>query len=247
MILTTIIGNTNTRLTWFSDRVPVRRRIIRTPRLLADPQRFFRPNRKLTGVAFASVVPAATKICLRAIRKQTGVTPFCPNRKSRTGLEIHYDLAQLGPDRLCVAEGGHARYPGNLVILDFGTAVTVNIVTSQGRFLGGPILPSPSLMLDGLNQTTARLPKIRARKADRLAAHDTRTAMQAGTFHLLLGGLDHIIKRIESETRRRYSVIATGGGTPLIQAHIKAITAVDQDLAAYGLLELLYINHPPSA
>ena len=242
MILTILVGNTNTRLTFFHGRMLKRRRIVPTGRFLSCPEDFFRPDKRMLGAAFASVVPGAMNICRRAIRAQTGRPLFCFNKKIRTGLDIHYNLDQLGPDRICAAVGGHVSFPGNIIVLDFGTAVTVNAVTKDGRFLGGAILPGLSLMLTSLNQATARLPRTRPGKETRIIQHGTRSAMRAGTFHLFLGGLDHIIQHIESETHRSYSVIATGGGATLISGQLERIIAVDQDMAAKGLVELFYIN-----
>ena len=234
----------------------MRRRVVRSGSFITNPGRFLAKAGRLNGVAFASVIPKARKSCPRAVKERTGIAPFCFGPKTqtdtgrsspsvvRTGLRIHYDMTQLGVDRVCVAVGGHAKFPGDIIILDFGTAVTVNVVTAHGHFLGGCIMPGPGLLTGSLHQTAARLPLVQPAAKTPAVQHNTKAAIQAGTFHLLLGGLDRIVDDIESRVGRPFTVIATGGDSELVKPHFRRIKTLDPDLAARGLLHLFHLNAP---
>ncbi|MEO0081344.1 MAG: type III pantothenate kinase [candidate division WOR-3 bacterium] len=247
MILTVNVGNTNTKICLFQGRRLVVHHVVATRELLQRPARVVPSGWRITGAAVASVVPQATSSCLQQIRARTGLRPFLVNRRTRTGLDIRYDRNQLGADRICVAVGARVRFPGDLVVIDFGTAVTVNVVTREGVFLGGPILPGQGLMLRSLGQGTARLPRLRARPVTRLLASRTEDAVQAGTFQLLCLGLEAMIRPIEQQAGRRFTVIATGGQARKMRQHIPSIVRVEPDLVARGLLELYFLNRQTEA
>lgn len=258
MILTVLIGNTNTRLNWFltpaviprerSDRgiSPIHRLVVRTEEFITRPDRHLVRDRKLSDAAIASVVPRATPVCRLAIRHRLGVSPLLVTKSTETGLKIHCDRRQLGADRICAAVGAHLLYPGNLVVLDFGTAITVNVITASGHFLGGAIIPSQALMLQSLHQGTARLPETKVAYPRSAIQHGTIPAIQAGTTQLIIGGLAHITRRIELETGHKHRVIATGGRARFFSRLLKRTVVVEEDLAARGLLEILRLARSAS-
>ncbi|MEO0080546.1 MAG: type III pantothenate kinase [candidate division WOR-3 bacterium] len=239
MILTILIGNTNTRLTWFQGRRIRHRLVLATRSLAARPLPL--TAQPVAGVALASVVPEATAIVCRDL-VQSGLRPLVVGPKTETGLGFRYNRRQLGADRVCLAVGAHRRYKKDAIVLDFGTAVTVNVITGSGEFLGGLILPGLGMMLNALAQGTAQLPAFAPAQPRSVLGHDTKGALRCGVFAILSGGLSHIIRRIEEETRRKYLVVATGGDARRFRRRIKAIRVVDQDLASRGLVELFYIN-----
>ncbi len=244
MTLTILVGNTNTRLTRFHGRRPTGCRVIKTDRFLAAPERFCRRTKDLEGIAFASVVPAADRRCRRAIREKTGLVPFVLGPATRTGLRIHYNRSRLGADRVCIAVGGRRQYPNeDIIVIDFGTAVTVNVVNAEGHFLGGTILPGIHLMLTGLHESTARLPRVLPRGATRVIRHDTESAMQSGALSALVGGLSRIVLRTEIDTGRHHTVITTGGGA-VARHYFDRTTIYDRHLAARGLNKIHRLNRP---
>ncbi|MBM3315616.1 type III pantothenate kinase [candidate division WOR-3 bacterium] len=233
MILTVLIGNTNSRLTWLSrDRV-LRRRVVPTsglPRALAAL-----PARPGGSTALASVVPGVTSTAVRALTRLTGRPPLVVGPRTPTGLRFRYRRRELGADRICVAVGAFARFRRDVIALDFGTATTVNVVTGEGTFLGGAIVPGMRMMLDGLARNTARLPAVSPGCPSLPFGRSTRAALQAGVCHLLAGGIEHIIAEVERRTRRHYYVVATGGAAGRLRSRLRRIRTVDPDLAARGL------------
>ena len=244
MIFTVLVGNTNTRLAWFAGRRLVRRRVVSTNALLKDLNRHLKQRVRVSGSALASVVPAATRPVTAALRRTSGSLPMVVDHRTRTPLRVDYDRSQLGADRLCVAVGAHLRYPGNTIVLDFGTATTVNVVTVEGRFLGGLILPGISMMLRCLTDSTARLPLARLAGPRPVIASDTGTGIRAGVVHLLSGGLNHVLDEIDETTGRSYRVVATGGHARFMRRVLRPISRVDPDLASHGLAGIYRVNRP---
>jgi type III pantothenate kinase len=249
MILTALIGNTNTRLTWFRGTAIVKRWMRPTGTALPAVGR-------IDGTAVASVMPARTTPVIRGLKRQTGASPLVVTPATKTGLKFRYDRRQLGADRVCAAVGAHLRYPGDLVVLDFGTAITLNVISADGTFKGGAIMPGADMMFEALARSTAQLPRVRLatghdrnppRVSDRVPipmsgpqslGHDTKSAIQTGVTGLLSGGIESLIDRLGPG----YRVIATGGRAPMFRKLIRRIDAVDPDLAARGLAEILCLN-----
>lgn len=242
MILTVSIGNTNAKSCLFRGRRIVRRSVVPTRSLASLLPRLIPSGKDLTGAAVASVVPAATARCVKVVRSRTGLSPWRPSIRCKTGLDIRYARNQLGEDRLCAAVGARARFPGDLLVIDFGTAITLNIVTDRNVFIGGPILPGQQAMLAGLHRSTARLALLKPKPTADLLSANTAGAMWAGTFQLLCQGIKEMIACIEEATGRTYTVIATGGGAKQMEPHIPRISRVEPDLGVRGLLELYLLN-----
>ncbi len=241
MILTVLIGNTNTRLTWFEKNRIVRRQII--PTATFNPSSLFNPRSPLSlkGAALASVVPKLTRPVYQVLCDHTPTLLL--TAKTPTPLKFHYNRSLLGADRVCVAVGGYLCFPGNLIIIDFGTAITVNVVHKEGVFFGGPILPGAELILSSLNEKTSQLPRVTFASRKNPLNFNTRWAIQSGAFNLITGGLNQIIQKVRSRTKRKYLIIATGGSARQFHRHIKGVKIVDKDLASRGLAQIFYFNY----
>jgi type III pantothenate kinase len=242
MLLTVLIGNTTTRLVRFMGRSAVTGRTIPTASLLREPVRHLPRRMTPDAVALCSVVPAATRPARAAIRRQYGLTPFLLTAGTRTGLHFDYSRRELGPDRVCVAVGAHSRFRGDLIVLDFGTAITVNAVSADGRFLGGSILPGPGLMLDSLHARTGRLPLVRLERTPPALPRATVPALQSGVFAAVLGGIERVTDDLKRKTGRRFSTVATGGGAALFRRHLPRLKALDPLLGAHGLAAIWRLN-----
>jgi type III pantothenate kinase len=236
MILTVIAGNTSGRLTWFDGDKVRCRRVMPTGRLAAALRAH--PLWPDGRAALASVVPAVTPACVRALARLTGQEPLVVGPDTLTRLRFRYRRSQLGADRVCLAVGAHYRYRRDVIALDFGTATTVNVIGREGAFLGGTIVPGMQMMLDSLRQGTALLPELAPGTSWRALGHDTRSALQAGVCHLLAGGVERIISGIERHTGRSFFVVATGGAARQVRPGLRRIQAIDQDLAARGLARI---------
>jgi len=239
LILTVLIGNSRTRFVWFQARRICRKRIIPSVRVIEYlPQ--LKLNRQTKGASLASVVPKLTLPVYRHLCQETPT--LLVTAATKTPLRFHYDRHALGTDRVCAGVAGFTIYRRNLIIIDFGTAITINVVTKNGDFLGGPILPGVEMMLSALAQNTSRLAKVPFAIKRRVLSSTTKSAIQAGVFNLLIGGLEHIIKSVCLETRDNYFVIATGGFAQRFKCHLSSVQAIDEDLASKGLAEIFYLN-----
>ena len=182
-----------------------------------------------------SVVPASTRLAMKMFREM-GIH-FHELTDENCGIQIDYpEPSTIGPDRLANARAGLDEFGGPLVVVDFGTAVTLDIISSKGKYIGGVIAPGLSAMTDYLQDKTALLPKIQLRDPRTVIGKNTEQAMQIGAVYGYRGLVQGLISEIKSSLRiRRLSVVATGGYAPLIARNIKEISAVRPRLTLDGL------------
>lgn len=240
MILTVLIGNTNTRLAFFEGRRLVRAQVVPTSRV--EPKLAgLKLGERVEGAAVASVVPKMTLGVYRALSRQ--VRTVLLSSRTEAPLQINYDRRLLGADRLCAAVGGFSRFQKDLIVIDAGTAVNFSVVKQPGVFYGGPILPGATLMLEGLAAGTGRLPRVDFYPRTRVIWRQTVPALQSGVFHLLVGGIRLILRRISAEVKLRSPlIIGTGGGIRRLVPYLPEIMTIDDNLASRGLAEIYYYN-----
>lgn len=241
MILTVVIGNTNTRFVWFQGHRLARSRVV--PTVSVRRGKLPGPNR-VTGVAVASVVPEAARALLAHLGSGAGLRPFVVGPRVQAGLRFRYRREDLGADRVCASVGARRRFPGrDLVVFDFGTATTANVVLREGIFAGGAILPGIQMSLDALAAGTAGLPKLSPAGISSPVQHNTRMAVQAGVANLFAGGVDRIIERAEHALGRSFLVVSTGGAAGTVRRYSRRMGVLVPHLASEGLAELWYLNH----
>jgi len=244
MIHTIVIGNTTTRFAWFVGRRLVKSRSMLTAALRCDE--LPAPGRA-AGVAIASVVPDMTRIVRDHVRAAVQMEAFVLGPRARTGLKFHYRRLDIGADRVGAAVGAHRRFPGqDVIVFDFGTAATANVILAEGIFAGGVILPGIQMSLDALADYTAGLPKLSPERLRDPLQRNTRGAIRAGVANLFAGGIDRIVSEVERNTGRTFRVIATGGGARTARRYSGRIAAVYPQLASEGLAEIFRINRRPS-
>ena len=240
MILTAIIGNTNTQFAWFQRRRCVRQ--VRVPTLSLRSGRMPAPGR-VAAVALASVVPGVTQRVVARLRGAAGLKLFVVGPRTRTPLRFRYRRRDLGVDRVCAAVGAWRRFPGrDLILLDFGTATTVNVILREGIFAGGSILPGIQMSLDAMAAGTDMLPRLHPGRLRGPVQRRTRAAVEAGVATLFAGGIDRIIDRTEQETGRSFLVVSTGGAAGVARRFAKRVNLFRSHLASEGLAELFYIS-----
>ena len=149
---------------------------------------------------------------------------------------------QVGADRLVTALGAVLTYPGNLIIIDSGTATTFDVVSKERIFEGGIISPGINLSVRALHEAAAQLPRIAIQKPERVVGTDTISAMQSGIFWGYIGLIDGLVERIKKEDGRDFTVIGTGGVASLFEGASENIDVYDQDLTINGLLEISRLN-----
>lgn len=235
------IGNTNTHLgianthrvlrqaniptaAWFNGKAPA---LVRK----------FVGSSRLSGAALCSVVPRATPFAVRTARKLWNLDPVSLTPDTIAGVGINYPKAHtIGPDRLANAVAVKHHHGAPSVVVDFGTAVTFDVVDRSGDYVGGIIAPGLAAMTDYLHEKTALLPKIRIREVNLAIGKNTEEAMLIGAVHGYRGLIRGLLSELKRELKcRRLPVVATGGYAKLMAARLPEITAVEPLLTLEGL------------
>ena len=142
----------------------------------------------------------------------------------------------VGPDRLVNTVGAHSRHGGDLIVVDFGTATTLDVVDDDGAYIGGVIAPGVNLSLEALHMAAAALPHVDISKPSKTIGTNTVACMQAGVYWGYIGLVEGIVARIRAERDRPMKVIATGGLAPLFQQDTDVFDSVEEDLTMHGLM-----------
>jgi type III pantothenate kinase len=154
----------------------------------------------------------------------------------RLPVDVRVDAGtQVGPDRLVNTVAGHDLYGGDLIIVDFGTATTFDVVDTDGAYIGGVIPPGVNLSLQALHEAAAALPHIDITRPERVIGTNTVDCMQSGVFWGYVGLIDGICDRIRAEHGRTMTVIATGGLAPLFQQGTDVFDMFEDNLTMHGL------------
>jgi type III pantothenate kinase len=235
------IGNTNTHLGLANDKRVVQQADIPTAAWFAAeaerPLRRFVGRAHLSGAAICSVVPRCTPLVRQSTRSFWNLRCLELTPKTLLGIGIDYPKPNsIGPDRLANAVAARHRFGAPVVVVDFGTAVTFDVVDRFGRYIGGIIAPGLAVMTEYLREKTALLPRIKIRDTASVVGKSTKEAMLVGAVHGYRGLVRELIKELKTELRlRRLPVVATGGYAKLIAAKLPQITAVDPLLTLEGL------------
>ena len=155
------------------------------------------------------------------------------------GIKVLVDSPEsVGADRLVNAVAAHERYGGPLIIVDFGTATTFDVIDHEGNYAGGVIAPGINLSIEALHRAAAMLPRVSVEKPPTVIGKRTTPAMQSGIYWGYVGLIEGLVKRIREEYGEELPVIATGGLAPLFDAATEAIGSVDGDLTLRGLVSI---------
>jgi type III pantothenate kinase len=200
-------------------------------------------------IALCSVVPDIIYSLRSCCRKYFGLDPFILQAGVKTGLKIRYrNPLEVGPDRIANAVGGTHLYPGrNLIIIDFGTATTFDVVHASRDYLGGIILPGLRIAMEALEKNTARLPSVEIVRPTEIVGRSTIEGIQSGLYF----GNRAVVKELTQEIREQAFqnesavVIGTGGFSRLFEQE-KLFDAVIPDLVLLGLEHALSLNEGAS-
>src|SRR5438045_462436 len=166
----------------------------------------------LEGAVVASVVPPLNFSVASMIRKYFDIDPTFVEPGVKTGIAIHVDNPQeVGADRIVNCVAGHAAWGGPIVIVDFGTATTFDVVTEDAQYIGGVIAPGLIISAEALFARAARLPRVDIKRPPTVVGSNTVVNMQAGLYYGYLGLVDGILARIRSEVAGIKHIVATGG------------------------------------
>ncbi len=198
----------------------------------------------IDGAIIASVVPQGLYHLKSLCRDYFKCAPLVVGEEGvDLGLEIKMSRPdEVGADRLVNAVAAHHLHGGPLIVVDFGTATTFDVIGENGSYRGGVIAPGVNLSLDALHAAAAQLPRIGVKRPDKVIGQGTVSAMQSGIYWGYIGLIESLIARIAEEYGADMKVIATGGLASLFSDGTKAIGEVDPDLTIRGLAEIYRRN-----
>ena len=163
--------------------------------------------------------------------------PVWVDARTFTGMPILYkNPAEVGADRIVNAVAAYKRYQCALIVIDFGTATTFDVISAQGEYLGGAISPGIMIAAEALFQKASKLPRVELlRPPERAIGTDTAASMQSGILYGYAGLVDGMVSRIQLELGHNAKVIATGGLAPLMAGIAHSIESVQPDITLEGL------------
>ncbi len=252
MLLAIDAGNTNIVFALVKDRAIIARwRIATDPRRTADEYAVWlsqllqlegHDRGDISGVIIATVVPRALHNLQTLARKYFGGEPMIAGHPPvEWGIEIDVkEPGSLGADRAVNTIAAHALYPGDLVVIDFGTATTFDVVDYTGAYKGGIICPGINLSLDALVTAAAKLPRIAIEAPSDMSVigRDTVSQMHIGIYWGYIAMMEGLVARLKAEVGRPVKVIATGGLAILFERQTDVFDHVEPDLTIQGLAML---------
>ncbi|MBM3808080.1 MAG: type III pantothenate kinase [Acidimicrobiia bacterium] len=200
---------------------------------------------EISGVVIASVVPPLTATMVAMVSEYFGRVPLLFEPSVNAGIPVLTDNpAEVGADRVVNSIAAFASYGKGLpiIVIDFGTATTFDVVSAKGEYLGGVICPGPQVSADALVQRTAKLPRIDVRKPARVIGTNTIGAMQSGLFWGYVDMVDGLVRRMKAELGGSAVVVATGGLATIVAPETTCVEHVDEELTLRGL-RLVWERH----
>lgn len=196
---------------------------------------------KIEGAIISSVVPKVMESLHNAIVKYFGIKPIIVGPGIKTGIKLtSSNPKEVGADRLVDVVSGYEKYGGPLLVIDFGTATTYNLVTADGSFSVGITAPGVKISAKALWEDAAKLPEIEIKKPSSILATETVTSMQAGLIYGQIGATKYIIEQVKKEMcYDNLKVVATGGMGSIISPEVEEIDYYDINLTIDGL-RILY-------
>lgn len=247
MILVVDVGNTNINFgVYDGDRMVVMFKVMSKMSRTSDEfgvtirELLFLNNIKkedIEGVIIASVVPNVMHSLTTAIERYIGFKPLIVGPGVKTGIKIITENPkEIGADRIVDAVAAYEKYGGPVLVLDFGTATTYDLVTEDGCFAAGITAPGLKISAKALWEDTAKLPEIEIKKPASILAQETISSMQAGLVYGQIGQTEYIIKKVKEESGiNNLKVVATGGLGVIISPETDKIDVYDKFLTLDGL------------
>ena len=198
-----------------------------------------------TGCIISSVVPQSIFNLRNLARRYLKVEPLVIGENVELGIEVRIEKpSEAGADRLVNAIGAHVIYPGDLIIIDSGTATTFDVIAADGGMEGCAIAPGINLSMEALHQAAAKLPRVAIQRprGNSAIGKDTVAAMQSGVFWGYIALIEGLVARIKAEWGKPMTVIGTGGVASLFHGATGSIDHFDPDLTIRGMLEIYRRN-----
>ncbi len=198
----------------------------------------------ITGIIFSSVIPALNYTVCHMCEFFFGITPLVVGPGVKTGLNVKADNPrEVGSDIIVNSVSAYKKYGGPIIVIDFGTATTFDVISEKGELLGVVIAPGIKTSLEGLSTKTAQLPMVELESPKSVIGKNTVHCMQAGIIFGFAGLVDNIINKIKNELGlSQINVVATGGLGEIIAKEVKSINRVDRTLTLDGLKMIYQLN-----
>ena len=247
MLFVIDVGNTNTVLGVYRQKELLKSWRVRTERNTTEDEfnilvanLFSASNFQLhdvTKIVVSCVVPPMVTILDSFCRKYIGQPPHWVNAKSYQKMPILiYNPAELGADRIVNAVAAYRKYQSSLIVIDFGTATTFDVISDRGEYLGGAISPGIMISSEALFRKASKLPRVEIFiPPERVMGKDTGESLKSGIIYGYAGLVDGLVRRLQTELGIKSKIIATGGLAPLINDVSETIEIVDNDLTLEGL------------
>mgnify|MGYP001341614011 CR=1 FL=1 len=193
---------------------------------------------------FSSVVPNYEKHLKIFLKKKFNIIlKEIKNKKINNIININVkNKKQVGSDRIANAVGAFKKYKSNCIVLDFGTATTFDVITKNGVYNGGVIAPGVNLSIKSLSNSADQIPMFSLKKQKKVVGKSTIEALHAGFYWGYVGLINNVILKIESETRKKYKVVFTGGYANLFKTSIIRPFNVDKNITIIGIIEIFKHN-----
>lgn len=234
MVLAVDIGNTHTVFGIFKGGNPVDVFRISSEELSAfDFQKENRTN-NVKSVVVSSVVPGLNPKFAQKVKEGKKTILWVTPQTAKIPLRVDYP-EEVGADRLCNAVAAWEKYKQATIVVDFGTATTLDVITERGEYGGGAIAPGLHLAHKSLVQAAARLEEVPIEKPKRVVGRNTVECMQSGLYYGYVGMIDHLVRLTQKEEGYPMKTVATGGLAPLITQDSKMIEKTEPNLTLEGL------------
>ena len=232
MLLAIDIGNTTINNGIFEGRIL--KRSFRIPTYKKDLRDSYRAIlKKIDRVVIVSVVPEV----LGRVEKIFGKSAEIVGKNIATDVRNKYKRpGQVGQDRLVNAMAAYELYGGANIIVDFGTAITIDVINHRREYLGGVIVPGVEISLDALSSKAAMLPKIKLDRPKGILGKETRESMISGAIYGFASLCDGIVERLKKRHSKKARIIATGGLSRLIGPYCETVDEIDPELTLKGLM-----------